>query len=132
MMMNGELHQATAQALEPAVRGDGQYSDVDLRLAVGETRELNLAGLGTAGYVWTNELEGDDGIVRLTRRRGRPEEAGPVGRSTTERLLITATAPGRALIRMRQARPWESWIAPRAAFAINVQVSANRTGGLSS
>ena len=104
----------------PPLRGD---SDLDLKLAVGESRELSLASLGTAGFVWTHELEGDDGIVRLTRRRGRRREAGPVGRSTTERLMILATAPGHAVIRMHQARPWESAVAPRASFAINVSVS---------
>ena len=102
------------------LRGD---SDLDLTLAVGESREVNLASLGTAGFVWTHELEGDDGILRLTRRRGRPDEAGAVGRSTTERLMILATAPGRAVIRMHQARPWESGVAPRASFAINVSIS---------
>ena len=100
------------------LRGD---ADLDLRLAVGESQELSLASLGTAGFVWTYQMEGDDGIVRLTRRRGR-EEAGPVGRSTPERLMIQATAPGHAVIRMQQARPWESRVAPRKSFAINVQV----------
>jgi inhibitor of cysteine peptidase len=103
------------------LRGD---SDLDLKLAVGESQELSLASLGTAGFVWTYELESDDGIVRLSRRRGRPEEAGPIGRSTSERLMIQATAPGHAVIRMQQARPWESKIAPRRSFAINIQVSA--------
>ena len=108
------------------LRGD---SDLDLNLAVGESRELNLASLGTAGYVWTYELESDDGIVRLSRRRGRREEAGPIGRSTPEKLMIQATAPGRAVIRMQQARPWESKVAPRKSFAINVQVSPDSAGG---
>ena len=102
------------------LRGD---ADLELRLAVGESRELSLASLGTAGFVWTYEMEGDDGIVRLTRHRGRPEEAGPVGRSTPERLMIQATAPGHAVIRMQQARPWEARVAPRKSFAINVQVA---------
>ena len=102
------------------LRGD---SDLDLKLAVGESWELSLASLGTAGFVWTHQLEGDDGIVRLTRHRGRPEKAGPVGRSTTELLMIQATAPGHAVIRMNQARPWESGVAPRASFAINVSIS---------
>ena len=101
------------------LRGD---SDLDLNLAVGESRELSLASLGTAGFVWTHQLEGDDGIVRLSRRRSRPGEAAPVGRSTTERLIIQATAAGHAVIRMYQARPWESG-APRASFAINVSIS---------
>ena len=101
---------------------DNCQRDLDLKLAVGESRELSLASLGTAGFLWTYQLQGDDGIVRLTQRRGRPGEADPVGRSTTERLMIQATAPGRAVIRMQQARPWESSVAPRASFAINVQV----------
>jgi inhibitor of cysteine peptidase len=102
------------------LRGD---SDLDLKLSVGESRELSLASLGTAGFVWTYQMEGDDGIVRLSRRRGRPEQAGPIGRSTPEQLMIQATAPGHAVIRMQQARPWESKVAPRKSFAINVQVS---------
>ena len=101
-------------------RGD---ADLELTLAVGESRELSLASLGTAGFVWTYQMEGDDGILRLTRRRGRPEEAGPIGRSTSERLMIQATAPGHAVIRMQQARPWESKVPPKKSFAINVLVS---------
>jgi predicted secreted protein len=97
--------------------------DLNLKLAVGESQELSLASLGTAGFVWTYELESDDGIVRLTRRRERPDKAGPIGRSTAERLMIQATAPGHAVIRMQQARPWESKVPPRKSFAINVQVS---------
>ena len=106
------------------LRGD---SDLDLQLSVGESRELNLSSLGTAGFVWTYELESDDGIVRLSRRRGGRDEAGPIGRSTPEKLMIQATAPGHAVIRMQQARPWESKVPPRKSFAINVQVSPNGT-----
>ena len=95
-MIHGDLHHTTMEALEAAVPGDAANSDIDLKLRVGETRELSLASLGTAGFVWSHELEDNDGILRLTRRRGGPEEAGPVGRSTSERLQITATAPGRA------------------------------------
>ncbi len=124
-MSNTDLHPTARRVLEPPVRGDAGNSDVDLELAVGETRELSLASLGTAGFVWSCELEDNDGILRLARRRDNPAGAGPVGRSTTERLLITGTAPGRALIRMHQARPWEPGVAPRASFAVKVQVSAH-------
>lgn len=102
------------------LRGD---RDLDLSLAVGESRELSLASLGTAGFVWTAELEGDDQILRVTRRRAAPGRVSPPGRSTAELLMIVAQAPGRAVIRMQQARPWESGVAPRASFAINVQIS---------
>jgi predicted secreted protein len=125
MMSNTDLQQTPVAVVEPAVRGDVKNADVNLKLAVGETREVSLASLGTAGFVWSYELEDNDSVLRLTRRRSDPDEAGPVGRSTAERLLITATAPGRAQIRMRQARPWEPAVAPRASFAINVEVSAN-------
>ena len=94
-MSHVDLHQAAMSVIEPAVRGDDETPDVDLKLRVGETRELSLASLGTAGFVWSSELEdSDDRILRLTRRRGSPEGAGPVGRSTTERLLITGDRSG--------------------------------------
>lgn len=102
------------------LRGD---HDLDLRLAVGESRELTLASMGTAGFVWTAELEGDDGVVRVSRRRAKPDGASPPGRSTAELLRIIADAPGHAVIRMQQARPWELGKAPRASFAINVQIA---------
>lgn len=120
-MVNGDLDRTGAEP--SAVQVDAANSDLDPRLVVGESRDLEMASLGTAGFVWTQELEGDDEIVRLTRSRGRPSRHGPVGSSTIERLLITATAPGRALIRLRQARPWEAGTPPRASLRINAQVA---------
>jgi predicted secreted protein len=102
------------------LRGD---RDLELNLAVGESRELALASMGTAGFVWTAELEGDDGVVRVSRRRAKPEGTSPPGRSTAELLRIIAEAPGHAVIRLQQARPWERNKAPRASFAINVSIS---------
>jgi predicted secreted protein len=104
----------------PPLRGD---HDLDLSLAVGESRELPLASMGTAGFVWTAELEGDTGVVRVSRRRASPDQKSPPGRSTQELLNIVADAPGRAVIRLQQARPWELGKKPRASFAINVQIS---------
>lgn len=104
----------------PPLRGD---HDLDLTLAVGESHELSLASLGTAGFVWSAELEGDDGILRVSRGRGHPGAGAAPGRSTAELLTIEAEAPGRAVIRLQQARPWESGVAPRATFAITVQIS---------
>ena len=97
--------------------------DLELNLAVGESRELALASMGTAGFVWTAELEGDDGVVRVSRRRAKPDGVAPPGRSTAELLKIVANAPGHAVIRLQQARPWELNKAPRASFAINVSIS---------
>ena len=105
---------------ETPLRGD---HDLDLSLAVGESRELTLASQGTSGFVWTAELEGDDGVVRVSRRRAKPDGVSPPGRSTAELLRIVAAAPGHAVIRLRQCRPWELNKAPRASFAINVSIS---------
>jgi predicted secreted protein len=102
------------------LRGD---HDLDLNLAVGESRELPLASMGTAGFVWTAELEGDTDVVRVSRRRAAPDRKSPPGRSTLELLDIVANAPGRAVIRLQQARPWEAGKKPRASFAINVSIS---------
>ena len=102
------------------LRGD---HDLDLSLAVGESRELPLASMGSAGFVWTAELEGDTGVLRVSRRRAVPDRKSPPGRSSLELLNIVADAPGRAVIRLQQARPWESGKKPRASFAINVSIS---------
>ena len=53
------------------------------------------------------------------------------GALDVRRLMIQAAAPGRAVIRMQQARPWESQVAPRKYFAINVKVPpAKQTAGV--
>jgi predicted secreted protein len=97
--------------------------DLELTLSVGEGRKLTLPSLGTSGFVWRYDLEASKGILRLTRLRGGPKVAG-TRRSTDERLMIHAKAPGYAMIRMRQARPWpwETEVAPRPSFTIVVQV----------
>lgn len=105
---------------DPPLRGD---RDVELDLVVEETRELRLAGLGTAGFVWGAEVEEGGGVVAVRLGRVRPEPGAAPGRSTAEVLTITAQAPGAAIVRLRLARPWESTAAPRAAFAVTVRVA---------
>jgi predicted secreted protein len=98
----------------------------ELRLTVGARTEITLAGLGTAGYRWTHEVQGDDGVVELSWQRGvSPGEAvpRPVGASSPERLTVTGTAPGQVVLHLIHSRPWESGKPPRAQHTIGVQVA---------
>ncbi len=91
-------------------------------LMPGETYELSLPSLGTAGYVWAHAVDDDAGAVEVSRRRGAPErEPRIAGRSTSEQVLVAARAPGRAVVRLTQARPWEQG-APRATIVLTVEV----------
>ena len=95
-----------------------------LQLRPGETHELALPSLGTAGYRWIDEIASGDGVVEVSRQRG-PAVAGdgPVaGRSTAELLLVRALSPGHARIELSQRRPWEAGVAPRSKLQVNVEV----------
>lgn len=98
-----------------------------VRLAVGESWTADLPGLGSAGYRWSEAVEGDAGVVSIGWSLVRPSTDGPatVGRSALERLLVTGIAPGRVLVRLSQQRPWES-APPRAQRTVEVEVGAPR------
>ncbi len=97
----------------------------DLFLAVGEQRELSLPGLGTAGYRWEAEVSGEESAVTLAWQRGAPPPDAPprVGASAPERLRITAHAPGRVELLLRQRRPWERSGASRAVHTVVIEVT---------
>jgi hypothetical protein len=99
----------------------------ELRLAVGDSHELTLPGLGTAGYRWDHEVVGDPGVVAVSWRRGFGPGEGPdprsAGASAPERLTVTGTAPGRVTLLVSQGRPWEQR-PPRAQHTIQVLVGA--------
>ena len=94
-----------------------------IALQVAQTRELVLPGLGTAGYRWSDAVDGEAGIVELDWRRGFPagDERRPAGASAPERLLITAVAPGRVVLHLVQQRPWEHG-RPRSEHVLEVEV----------
>ncbi len=101
--------------------GAGLTEVVTLR--VGEEFELVLPGLGTAGYRWSETVDGHADAVHLAWRRGFApgDERRPVGASAPERLAITATSPGRVTLRLAQRRPWEDG-RPRAERTVEVEV----------
>jgi predicted secreted protein len=83
-----------------------------VRLRPGERHRVTLPGLGTAGYVWSQETTGD--AAEVTKETTGPGQESterdlgpPVGRSNDEVFTVTAKHPGTADIRFVQARPWE-------------------------
>lgn len=91
-------------------------------LRIGEECVLVLPGLGTAGYRWTDTLEGDPTAVVLAWQRGFPaDEPRPIGASAPERLVITGAVPGHIVIHLAQCRPWESG-RPHAEHTVDVDV----------
>ena len=82
------------------------------------------AELGTAGYLWIDEVASGDGVVEISRQRAATATGdGPVaGRSTAELLLVRALIPGHAHIELSQRRPWETGVPPRAKLQVNVEV----------
>ena len=95
-----------------------------IELAPGDTLSLELPGLGTAGFIWQEVVEGDPGVLEVTWERGfRPgAEPGPVGASAPETATLRAVRPGAATLRLVQRRPWETEGTPRSEHTVDVQV----------
>jgi predicted secreted protein len=94
----------------------------ELRLAVGESREIALPGLAGAGYRWAAFVEGAGDVVTVTWRRQPPDPSRGVGASGAELATVTAERPGRVVVHLVLARPWEAGRAPHTDHAIGVTV----------
>lgn len=83
-------------------------------LAVGEEQTVVLPGLGTAGYMWQEQIVGPADVVNVTWQRGFPPGTEPaaVGVSAPERATIHAVGPGEVTLRFVQVRHWERGVAP--------------------
>jgi Chagasin family peptidase inhibitor I42 len=96
-----------------------------LRLRVGSSEEIVLPGLGTAGYLWSAEVLGDDNVIDVAWRRGFADTERPlVGASAPERITLTASSAGDVVVRLTQARRWETGKPPRAEHVVRVVVEA--------
>ena len=86
----------------------------ELTLSVGDRHELELRGLGSAGYSWDTSVDGPEGVVEVRRLPpGRSPNAEPGGPppdniSLPERLEITAVGAGRVRLRLALRREWET------------------------
>ena len=78
--------------------------DEELTLAVGETRRLPLPGLAHAGYRWSATVESGAEAVTVETAFEEKHDAAP-GPLAGELVSITGRAPGRAIVRLAQARP---------------------------
>jgi predicted secreted protein len=88
-----------------------------ITLRVGQDHEIRLAGLRTAGYQWSFDIEGAQEAIRVRKSWG-PTPGNLVGYSADEVFTITARRPGRATVRFEQRRSWEKRSPPVHRAAI--------------
>jgi predicted secreted protein len=94
-----------------------------LDMSVGEQRDVVLPGLGTAGYVWDAEIDGE-GVVDVHWTRGDPPGSPPrpPGQSAPEVATIRAVAAGDGELRLYQHRRWEPATQAIARHDVHVHV----------
>jgi predicted secreted protein len=95
-----------------------------MELRIGDTHTIRLAGLGTVGYEWNYNVEGDEDVIEVSQRSAQedyngnnidPEESNkkfPPGQSIDEIFIIRGIKSGRATVHLVQRRPWEIDVLP--------------------
>jgi len=84
-----------------------------INLRVGESRQLRLPGLGSAGYGWRYSIEGPGQAVSITMgREGGPvpnEPGGPPPSTGSSMSVITIAGrqPGSTQVLLELRRQWE-------------------------
>ena len=101
----------------------------EIRLEVGERWSTRLPGLGSAGYQWTAELEGDAGTVEvsLTSLPSPPLPAvgePPDNLSIDKLVEVQALSPGTVTLCLIQRRPWLADQPPLHRHVVEVTVAA--------
>jgi len=79
----------------------------EVRVRVGDRHPVRLPGLGTAGYRWTAEVGGDDGVAEVVAEGPAATGSDAPGASRDELFTIHARRPGVARVRFVQRRRWE-------------------------
>lgn len=90
-------------------------------LKVGEDHEIRLAGLATAGYHWSCDVQGAPEAIEVRKSWG-PTPGRQVGDSADEIFTVTALRPGRAALRFEQRRRWEEGSPPVHRAIVRVDV----------
>jgi predicted secreted protein len=95
-----------------------------LEMTVGEERNVELPGFGTAGYLWDAEIVGA-GVIDVHWTRGDPPGSPPrpPGQSAPEVATIRAVAPGDGELQLYQHRRWEPATQAITRHDINVHVT---------
>ena len=105
-----------------------EAAEIDLR--VGATHLVTLGGLASAGYMWSEAIEGPDGVVSLIQMPAEgpappsPPAGGPPPGTSNRDLIyrITALKLGTVRVRFALRRPWEAGKAPLREIIIDVTV----------
>jgi predicted secreted protein len=96
----------------------------NIELKIGETYTLSLSGLGTAGYRWSYEIEGNASLIDVSEVETEPQQPLPIGSSRDEVFALRAIAVGQLSIRFMQSRPWEKDRSPRMQHIIRIAIVA--------
>ena len=102
----------------------------ETELAVGERWQVQLPGLGSAGYQWVYELTEGLNVVAVSLEPGPPPANPPAGGEPpgsgdyVELLEVQALRPGTATLHLKQQRSWEIDKPPLHAHTIRVVVTA--------
>jgi predicted secreted protein len=94
-----------------------------MELRIGDTHTIRLAGLGTVGYEWNYNVEGEHSVIEISRRSALEEDDNkknrydndkrlPIGQSIDEVFIIKGVSVGRAIVHFLQRRPWEIDVPP--------------------
>lgn len=84
-----------------------------ITLKVNEAFQLQLEGMGGAGYSWVVEQNnGNITGVEISGSTRKPEKGVPVGGSRKTDITIRGLKPGVSHIRLVQKRIWETEEAP--------------------
>lgn len=100
-----------------------------ITLRVGETDTLRLPGLGSAGYIWTHEVVGNEDVVDVSTTTAESlqiddaREPTTVGSSRDELFIIRAVRAGQSTIRFSQKRSWEGDQPPLKEHILEVDVN---------
>ena len=93
----------------------------DIKLKVGDSTEVSLESLSTAGYTWAVK-NADSAIVSVTQV-DRQQQAGqflPAGKSFDEVYTIKALHTGAATVLFQQKRSWEDTVLKEKKYVITV------------
>jgi predicted secreted protein len=86
----------------------------EIKLNKGESTQIKLEGLGTAGYIWSYRIDGNQQVVSVTKDFVMPEKKSEqtAGASADEIFAIKANEPGVVSVTFFQKRSWETNVAP--------------------
>jgi predicted secreted protein len=97
--------------------------------SVGETFEVSLEGIPTAGFVWEVDIPSE--ARRLIEALGSEWTlaASEVGAPASQRFRFLAMAPGELTLIFRYRRSWENTESDRRTVAVRISDLKHNEGG---